>query len=121
MGVSRMATNTIASVKTVELDSPTGPLVAIMIALNIGDSKHAVPFVREVAQKFNVHRTCSSPETAALLVTIIGDFSASEFAKQWKELQGEDQILKFYMSMMRMADVMHGTESGEVLEMASLL
>jgi hypothetical protein len=116
-----MAGNEIAQLETVELQSASGPVVAIMIAVNIGDARRAEAFVGQVTEKFKVHRTCSPPETSYLLVTIIGDMTAQQFATCWKALVAEDPILETYLSMMHVADVLHGTSRGEVLDSASLL
>ena len=47
--------------------------------------------------------------------------SASRFAERWREITSGDPILRHDMSLMRIADAVHGTAEGEVLETVSLL
>lgn len=116
-----MVANTLAKIETVELDGEGGPLTAIMVALNIANPARAKSFTRRVAEAFKAHRMCSPPETAGLLVTIIGKLSAERFAEHWRGLAAEDAILARFMGQMQLADVMQGTKSGRVLSSASLL
>src|SRR5258705_11007282 len=103
-----MARNSIANMKTVNLQSPSGPLAAIMIEVDVPDVQTADAFVAEVAAKFKMYRMSSPPATSGLLITIIGDFSAAQFARRWRELAAGDQILGVFMSRMQIADVVRG-------------
>ena len=116
-----MAANTLARIETVELDGADGPLTAVMLSLDIADRANAPAFIREVAETFKAHRMCSPPETAGLLVTIMGELSAEQFAEHWRKLAAEDAILAQFMGRMQLADVVQGTSSGRVLSSASLL
>jgi hypothetical protein len=116
-----MSTNRIADVKPVQLQSDGGPFHAIMMALDVNEPDQADDFIREVSQRFKVQRMNSPPDTAALLITIIGDLPASTFAQGWERLRGGDEILNAFMSQMRKADVIRGTRAGQVLESVSLL
>jgi hypothetical protein len=113
--------NAINILDTVSFVASDGPLVAIMIGLNIADLDQADAFVREVAERFKAHRMISPPETAGLCVTIIGELSAGEFARRWRDLVARDEILRLFMGKMRIADVIRGTPSGQQLESVSLL
>lgn len=115
-----MAANTLAKIETVVLDGEDGPLTAIMVALNIVAPETAPAFIREVAETFKAHRMCSPPNTAGLLITIIGELSADAFTEQWRALVAEDAILAHFMGQMRVADVMQGTTQGKALSSASL-
>jgi hypothetical protein len=115
-----MASNRIRSLNTATLESPNGPVVAIMMALDIAEVSQLDDFLNLVVEKFKAHRMCSPPETAALLVTIIGNVSAEHFAQRWAALTSKDQILRRFMAEMQLADVLLGTDSGEVIEMVSL-
>jgi hypothetical protein len=118
---SRVSKNVISSIKTLEgLQSPEGIRAAITIGIDIHDSSTAIAFVAEVAERFKVQRMISPPETNALLVTLVGDLSASSFAECWKKMVADDQVLAAFMSLMRRADVLRGTASGAP-EAASLL
>ena len=116
-----MAKNSITNLKTVSLQSPSGPLTAVMVGLDIPDVRTADAFVAEVAEKFKMQRMSSPPETSGLLVTIIGELPAAQFVRRWRELVATDRILEAFMSRMRIADVMHGLPSGEPSEALSLL
>lgn len=116
-----MASNQIRSVSTATVDSPNGPVVAIMMALDLGEIGQVDAFMKQVAEKFKAHRMCSPPETAALLVTIIGSLPAQGFVCRWAALTHNDEVLQHFMAGMQIADVIRGTTSGDVIEMASLL
>jgi len=116
-----MGRNAVANIKTVNLDSKTGPLVTIMVAVDIDNPAQADAFLEEVAQKFLAHRMLSPPETAGLLVTIIGDMPVARFAQRWQQLKQADPTLAFFMSQMRVAKVLRGKPTGEVVESRSLL
>ena len=66
-------------------------------------------------------RMMSLPNTNACLITLVGAISATRFAECWRAPVAADEILDIFMSQMRLADVMHGVESGQVLETTSLL
>src|SRR5580700_10932943 len=111
-----MGRNAVAKIKTVNLDSKTGPLVTIMVAVDIDNPAQADAFCEEVAQKLLAHRMLSPPETAGLLVTIIGDMPVARFAQRWQQLKQADPALAFFMSQMRVANVLRGKPTGEVVE-----
>ena len=115
-----MATNRIRSFDTSAVESPGGQLVAIMMALDVFDAERLEDFLTIVVEKFKAFRMCSSPEASALLVTLIGNVSAATFAQSWATLACKDQVLRHFMNEMQIADVLLGTESGEVIEMVSL-
>jgi hypothetical protein len=117
-----MSKNSVSAIKTVDnLQSPQGPLVAIMIGANILDAATFDAFVSEVAEQFKMQRMASPPNTNGLLVTLTGEISAARFAGRWRELVAKDGILALFMSQMRLADVMRGKASGQALETVSLL
>jgi len=68
--------NTIANLKTLNLQSSEGPVAAIVIGLNIPDVQAADSFVQEVAEKFKVQRMCSPPTTSVLLITVVTEMPA---------------------------------------------
>lgn len=116
-----LGTNRISKIRTTELVSDAGPLVAIFISLDCGDLDTADSFISEVAQLFKVHRMISPPETSVLLVTLLGWLSATRFAERWREIAEGDPILDHDMSVMHIADAVHATAEDEVLETVSLL
>jgi hypothetical protein len=116
-----MKGNTISNLKTVSLQSQSRSGVGILMGLDIPDPDSFDPFVHEIAEKFKLQRMCSPPETDTLLITIIGTVPAARFVKRWREIAEEDGILKFFMSQMRLADVVRGTPEGKPLETVSLI
>ena len=114
-GSKPKAPNTIANLKTVPLQSPTGPVTAILMGLNIPDPETADAFVKEVAEKFKAQRMCSPPDTSVMLVTIIGEMPAGRFVERWRQLAADDNALGFFMSRMQKADVLRGTTVGQDL------
>jgi len=116
-----MSTNKIVQIKTVAGGTQADPHFAILANLDIYDADTVDVFLREVVKIFNTHRMCSPPETDGLLLTIIGDCSAIRCAELWRQLMGEDKALLFFMSLMRVADVIRGSESGVELEKVSII
>ena len=116
-----VATNTIANLKTMSLQSENGPVTAIVMGVNIRDQQNADAFIKEAAEKFKLQRMCSSPDTSVMLITIVSEMPASRFVKRWREIVADDKILGFFMSQMRKADVVRGTAAGQTLEAVSLL
>ena len=113
--------NTIVNLKTLSLQSTEGPVSAIVMGLNITDPELVDSFVTEVAEKFKLQRMCSPPNTSVALITIISEMSLTHFVTKWKQLAAKDQILGFFMSQMKKADVVRGTKAGETLESDSLI
>ena len=112
--------NSIAQITTVRSEGPNGPANAIMIAVNIDDPSSAEAFVAQVAEQFKVHRTVSPPDTSMLLITLVGGLTAERFAAKWREIEQADPVVKAYMSLMVIADVVQGTKTGQQLSNASL-
>ena len=114
--------NSIANLKTENLQSQDGQSVAvIVIGLNIRELETADTFIQEVAEKFKAQRMCSPPDTSMMLVTIVSEMPVAHFVERWSQLAEADQILGFFMSQMRKADVLRGTVVGQTLETASLV
>jgi hypothetical protein len=113
--------NTIANLKTMHLQSADGPVTAIVMGLNIGDTQSADAFIQEVAEKFKAQRMCSPPDTSMMLITLLSEMPARRFVERWRQLAAEDKILNFFMSQMRKAELSRGTVVGQPLESVSLL
>jgi hypothetical protein len=110
----------LAKIQTVEVDGPDGPMIAIMANYNF-DPPLTDIMVRRAVDTIRNQRMCSPPETNALLVTIIGDIKLNEFLPKWHDAVAADPAMSVFMPMMAIADVMRGTESGELLESDSLI
>jgi hypothetical protein len=115
------AKNTIVNLKTEALQSKDGPVTAIVMGLDMPDQDNADAFIQQVVEKFKVQRMCSSPDTSVLLITLVSDMPASRFVKRWRQLAADDKVLGFFMSQMRIADVVRGKVVGQTLETVSLL
>src|SRR5215510_9380388 len=113
--------NTIANLKTLNLQSADGPVTAIVMGLNIRDPQTADAFIEDVAEKFKAQRMCSPPDTSMMLITIVSEIPLVHFVERWRQLGTADKILSFFMSRMRQADVLRGVVAGETLETASLI
>ena len=97
---------------------------AIFVACDINDIENAAEFVcDEVAGQFRVAQFLSLPSGAVslLLITIIGQMSAEDFAETWREKCRQDTLLATFMSKIEQAVVVHGTADGEAVGEASLL
>ncbi len=113
--------NSIVNLKTVNTDSPSGAIPVIVMGLNIDDLDSADEFILEAAEKFKLQRMCSPPTTSAMLITVVTAMPIAQFVSRWRQISSEDEILGFFMSQMRRADVMRGTTVGVALETASLV
>lgn len=116
-----MLANKIAQIKTVQGGSREQPTFAILMGLDINDSATVDAFLREAAKTFVSHRMCSPPQTSSMLITIVGDLAAARCAERWRQIMSEDKVLLFFMSQMRVADVIRGSASGEELEKISII
>jgi hypothetical protein len=117
----RMSANKIVQIKTVQGGSPEQPTFAVLTNMEINDSATADVCLREVAKTFISHRMCSPPQTNGMLFTIIGDLSATRCVELWRQIMSEDKALLFFMSQMRVADVIRGSTSGDELEKVSII
>jgi hypothetical protein len=125
--------NRIQSIETVELedddedeDDDEGDeddgrsVIAIMVALNIGDETAIRPFVAEVAKAVINQRMISPPETEMLLITVIGPRTSASFESAWKEALQKDQALFHVIKGLSVAEGVIGTVEGKVLAEFSL-
>ncbi len=114
-------TNSVSPAKNVPINGPKGPTTAMMLSVDINDPLTAQAFVSEVAEHFKVQRMIAPPDTSMLLITVLGDYTAAQFAARWRTLEGWDPTLHAFMALMIVADVVHGTPDGKVLEQVSLM
>ena len=113
--------NTIADVKVIPTEGPNGPAHAMMISLNVDNPSAARAFVGEVIERFKMQRMIAPPDTSLMLITIIGDLTAVEFAAHWRAIGAQDPIIGVFMAQMAVADVIQGTSAGQQLSRASLI
>ena len=113
--------NRIYNLKTAEATRSGAPVPAVVMGLDIDDLDSLDSFMPTVAHKIVLQRTCSPPETAILVISIIGVLSAEEFRTRWMREVEKDKILSFYMSQMKEASVSRGLPDGSMIEDVSLL
>jgi len=115
-----MPINEISNVNVLEVDGEQGPGVAITIALDIANPATLADFIPQVVEAFKTEHH-DTPRANILLISILGDLSADEFARQWHELNAPDTLLAEYFESLDHADVIQGTPDGALLSSASLL
>jgi hypothetical protein len=81
---------------------------------------NAESFLDHVIQQFKNQRVCSPPTTAHMTITLAGSMSAERFRDLWARHFASDPILKHFMSLMVLADVLH-IRGRELLDRASLI
>ena len=112
--------NSIHNLDTRIFQNDSGEFPAIVMGLNIPDAESAAAFLDHVVQQFKNQRMCSPPDTANMTITLSGNLTAERFRELWTQLYATDPILKTFMSMMVLADVLH-IRGRELLDRASLL
>jgi hypothetical protein len=113
--------NKISSIKTIPVRGANGPASAIMIGIDILDTTTLSTFISEVGSNFTSQMLMSPENTNMMLITVIGNCTAAEFKIYWDGLQKTDPVIEYYMSTMQVADCIHGTPDGKVLDQVSLL
>jgi hypothetical protein len=98
----------------------SGEFPAIVIGLDICDEEAVDAFLDHVVQQFKNQRMCSPPSTAHMTITVSGNIGAEKLCEMWAQRAAADPMLKTFMSMMVMADVLH-IRGRELLERASLI
>jgi hypothetical protein len=90
------------------------------MGLDIPNGETAAAFLDHVIQQFKNQRMCSPPNTANMTITFAGNMTAEQFRDMWTQRYATDPVLKTFMSMMVLADVLH-IRGRELLDRASLL
>jgi hypothetical protein len=117
---SMKSRNSIHNLDTKWFRNKTGEFPAIVMGLNILDEETAGDFIDHVIDQFKSQRLCSPPTTANMTITIAGNMTAERFRDLWDQRSADDPILKHFMSMMVLADVLH-IRGRELLDRASLI
>jgi hypothetical protein len=112
--------NSIHNLATKLFRNDSGEFPAIVMGLDIPDPETADAFLDDVIQQFKNQRMCSPPTTANMTITLSGNMTAERFREMWTHRSATDPILKAFMSMMVLADVLH-IRGRELLDRASLL
>ena len=113
--------NEVVQIKTEQLDDDEGTTHAMFVALRVSDPMSVEKFIKEVAQKALSHRMVSPPDTSMILFTITGELTAARFRQLWQRHVSPQTPMGVFMSRMRVADAIHGTSDGQVLDQCSLL
>jgi hypothetical protein len=98
----------------------SGEFPAIVMGLDVQDRQTVDSFLDHVIQQFKNQRMRSPPATANMTITIVGEMTAEEFRAAWVSRVPKDPILKHFMSLMVLADVLH-IRGRELLDRASLI
>ena len=112
--------NAIHNLDTKVFRNDTGEFPAIVMGLDIPDADTADSFLDHVTQQFKNQRMCSPPTTANMTITLTGALTAERFRDMWAQRSATDPILKAFMSMMVLADVLH-IRGRDLLDRASLV
>jgi hypothetical protein len=112
--------NAVHNLDTKWFRNDSGEFPAIVMGLDIPDAAAAASFLDDVIQQFKNQRMCSPPTTAHMTITIAGNMSAGQFCNLWARRCADDPILKQFMSMMVLADVLH-IRGRDLLDRASLI
>jgi hypothetical protein len=112
--------NRIHNLDTKTFRNDSGEFPAIVMGLDITDADTADAFLDHVVQQFKNQRMCSPPTTANMTITLAGSMTAERFRDMWAQRAATDPILKAFMSMMILADVLH-IRGRDLLDRASLL
>jgi hypothetical protein len=113
-------TNSIHNLDTKWFKNESGEFPAIVMGLNVQDRQTVDSFLDHVLQQFKNQRMSSPPTTANMTITIAGEMTAEEFRTAWVSRAASDPILKHFMSLMVLADVLH-IRGRELLDRASLI
>ena len=112
--------NSIHNLDTKVFRNDTGEFPAIVMGLDMPDSETADAFLDHVIEQFKNQRMCSPPTTANMTITLTGSITADQFRDLWSQRVATDPILKAFMSMMVVADVLH-IRGRDILDHASLI
>jgi hypothetical protein len=94
---------------------------AMFIALDVAEPERLIGFLEDVVTRFKQERMSGPPDARFLLITVIGDVTADDFAHAWRESTANDAPARALLGTLHQADVMQGDAAGRVLGQASLL
>jgi hypothetical protein len=94
---------------------------ALIIALEVAEPSRLLGFLEDVVTRFKAERMTGPADAQFLLITLVGEVSAAEFAGAWRASIANDIPARALLGTMQRADVMHGDATGCVIGQASLL
>lgn len=94
---------------------------ALFIGLDVAEPTRLTGFLEEVVSRFKAERMAGPPDARYMLITLVGDVSAADFAQAWQASIANDAPARALLGMMHKADVMQGDAHGHMIGQASLL
>lgn len=94
---------------------------ALCIALDVAEPAQLLGFLEEVVMRFKAERMSGPPDARFMLITLVGDISAGDFAQAWQASIANDAPARALLGTLHQADVMQGDAQGRVIGQASLL
>ena len=94
---------------------------ALFMALEVGQPDRLLYFLEEVVTRFKRERTLGPLDARFMLITVLGEVSADDFAKAWQQVIAGDAPARALVGMLHRADVMQGDSQGRMISQASLL
>ncbi len=93
---------------------------ALYISLEVPDPQHLLGFLEEVVIRFKAERMTGPPDARFMLITLVGEVSAADFAQAWQGAISNDAPARALLGTLHQADVMQGDAQGRVIGQASL-
>jgi hypothetical protein len=94
---------------------------ALFISLDLPDVTRLPGFLEEVVMRFKAERMTGPPDARFMLITLVGEVSAADFARAWQGAISNDAPARALLGTLHQADVMQGDMQGRVIGQASLL
>lgn len=94
---------------------------ALSLALDVPEPSRLLGFLEEVVHRFKAEHMAGPPDTRFLLITLVGEVAAAEFAQLWRTAIANDLPARALVGTLHSADIVQGDDRGRVLGQASLL
>jgi hypothetical protein len=94
---------------------------ALFLSLEVAEPTRLLGFLEEVVMRFKREQMTGPADARFMLITVLGEISAADFAQAWQGAIANDAPARALMGMLQQADVMQGDAQGRVLGQASLL
>jgi hypothetical protein len=94
---------------------------ALYISLDVPEPQRLLGFLEEVVTRFKAERMTGPPDARFMLITVVGEVSAADFAQAWQGAIANDAPARALLGALHQADVMQGDAHGRVIGQASLL
>jgi hypothetical protein len=94
---------------------------ALVMSLDVAEPGRLVGFLEDVVTRFKKERMSGPPDAHYMLISVVGEVSAADFASAWHASTANDAPARALLGTMHQADVMQGDAHGGVIGQASLL